>query len=163
MKVLMLIALMIFHPNPSEPDLDEIRLLYEQAPKNEGACEKMISILEPYQEEPLWLGYKGVATMIMAKHVFSPFKKMSLFKEGKGILNDAIAMDSDNMELRFLRFSAQTQAPSFLGYKDDVEEDKQFLINNLSAIEDRSLKKAIRTFLLENGSLSRSEKEIIKD
>ncbi|WP_424494298.1 hypothetical protein [Salinimicrobium sp. GXAS 041] len=163
MKFLMLIFLFSLHSGSADPDLDEIRALYKQAPGNEQACEKMISILEPFEKEPLWLGYKGVATMIMAKHVFSPFKKMSLFKEGKGILNDAIEMDRDNVELRFLRYSAQTQAPSFLSYKDDVEEDQQFLINRLSNMEDLSLKNAVLDFLMENDALSTREKEMIKN
>ncbi len=70
------------------PSIDEIRSLYEKAVTDESACNKLIEILSPYNEKnnPLYAGYKASAIMMMAKHVFNPFSKMSYFKKGKRIL-----------------------------------------------------------------------------
>ncbi len=66
------------------------------------------------KNEPLFLGYHGASQMMMAKHVGNPFKKLSYFNKGKDMYTAAINADPRNVELRFLRFSVQAEAPGFL-------------------------------------------------
>ena len=86
---------------------------------------------------------KAAATMIMAKHAFNPFSKLSHFNKGKNMLQQAIAADRQNVELRLLRYSIQKSAPSFLGYRDEMAADKNFLKTNLPALKDATLKQMI--------------------
>lgn len=159
-----IVLLSLLYFQQGDPDMQKVRSLYERAPMDESACENLLNLLKEYDEnDPLLHGYKGVATMIMAKHVFSPFKKLSRFKEGKNILEKAIEKDPANVELRFLRFTAQSQAPGFLGYKDHLEEDTSFLIKSLPTMENTVLKKQIRDFLLESDSTTDMEKEKINN
>src|SRR5688572_3560519 len=80
------------------PLVNEVRLLYQQAARDEKHCKKLIRLLEPCNESnPLLFGYKGVATMMMANYVFNPFSKLSQFKKGKKMLEKAIAADINNV------------------------------------------------------------------
>ena len=41
--------------------------------------------------------------MMMAKHVFNPFSKLSYFKKGKQMLENAIETDGQNLELEIFK------------------------------------------------------------
>ena len=144
-------------------DMASVRTMFQQAAVDEMACKKMISLLAPYDEkEPLLLGYKASGTMMMAKHVFNPFSKLSYFKKGKQMLEDAINTDDKNFELRFLRFIAQTNIPSFLGYDDDIEKDKEFILNHFLQIKDTGLKAFVLPALIKSKYLTTIEKQQLK-
>ena len=142
------------------PTISEVRSLYEKSVKDESACNKLIEILSPYNENnnPLYAGYKASAIMMMAKHVFNPFSKMSYFKKGKKILENAIKADYNNVELRFLRFNAQTHMPSFLGYNNDIDSDKIFLENSFQRITDENLKAFLLPYLKNSDYISAGKK-----
>ena len=95
----------------------------------------------------MFFGYKGGATIIMAKYVSNPFSKISNFRKGRNMLEKAIAMDRTNSELIFLRFAIQTNIPSFLGYSNDIQEDKKHLQNSLPHLKDKALKEHISGYL----------------
>lgn len=142
-------------------DLDAIRSLYQKAVTNEQYCRQLIDATAAYNENnnPLMLGYKASATMIMAKHVFNPFTKMSYFKKGKDMLEKAIEFDKNNIELRYLRFAAQTNMPSFLGYNKSIQNDKKFLLASFSQIKDVRLKELLLPVLHESKYVTAEEKQ----
>ena len=148
--------------NKELPSINEIRNLYEKSLKNEDDCQKLIDILEPYKKDPLYLGYIGCATMMMAKHAFNPFSKLSYFKKGRIMLEDAIKTDDKNFELRFLRFIAQTNMPPFLGYNNSIEKDKKFILDSFSQINDTSLERYMLPALQKSKDLTQLEKEKLK-
>ena len=144
MKKIILIGLLLYTTISFAeiPSINLIRNLYQKAPAEEKSCKKLIELLLPYNENnnALLLGYKASGTMMMAKHAFNPLSKLSYFKKGKHMLEIAIAADSKNIELRFLRFAVQTEIPSFLGYHDSIEIDKNFLLQSLPGLNDIVLK-----------------------
>lgn len=83
----------------------------------------------------------------MAKHYLNPISKLKTFNNGKKILESAIEKDKLNPELKFLRLSIQENSPSFLGYHNNIKEDKLFLIKCLPTITDDELKKIITSYL----------------
>lgn len=142
----------------------EVRALYEKASKNEQACDYLVSILHPYNENnhTLLAGYKACASMLSAKYALNPYTKINNFKEGRKLLDKVIKKDLQNIELRFLRFAVQTNAPDFLGYNSAIEEDKNILIKNLAQLTDLHLKQLIQNFLLRSTHLSEAQKILIK-
>lgn len=78
--------------------------------------------------------YTGALLMKKAGLVSGLSNKLSLFKEGKGKLEEAIKKYSDNIEFRFLRLMIQENAPSFLNYNNNLEEDSKIIIKNLPAL-----------------------------
>lgn len=131
------------------PSINSVRQKFRNSTSSEQICKDLIKQLEPYNEKnnPLFFGYKGGATMLMATHVFNPFSKFSYFKKGRIILEKAIQADKNNVELRFLRYTVQTNAPSFLGYSSDIEKDLIFLNESISGVKDNELKKIIASYL----------------
>ena len=95
----------------------------------------------------LLTGYKGSLCMGMALHHINPFKKMSFFGDGKKLLEESISREPQNLELRFLRLTIQTNLPSFLGYSDNKESDKKFVQAGLSGVESPELQAHIRNFI----------------
>jgi hypothetical protein len=88
--------------------------------------------------------------MLMAKHAFNPFSKLSYFKKGKLMLESAIKADQTNVELRFLRYTIQTNVPGFLNYSSDKNLDRTFITQSLARLKDQELKKIISEFLLKH-------------
>lgn len=85
--------------------------------------------------------------MMQAKHAFNPISKWNLFKDGKKILESAIASDPNNIELRYLRLTIQSNVPSFLGYSGKIETDKAFLLSKLNSITDKELHQMVTSYL----------------
>ncbi|MGV3527919.1 MAG: hypothetical protein ACO1OO_03415 [Flavisolibacter sp.] len=147
MKLLSIILfLSAFHNKPATvPDIAVVRRLYVQAPAEEEKCQALLQMVNGYSpaNNPTLAGYKAAATMIMAKHTFNPFSKLSHFNKGKNMLQQSIAADNDNLELRFLRYSIQKSAPSFLGYRGELAADENFLKTNLPSLQDAVLRQMI--------------------
>lgn len=78
------------------------------------------------------------------------------------MLEKAIAGDKKNIELRFLRFTAQTNMPAFLGYNSSIEEDKKSILNSFGEIKDVSLKELIVPVLNKSKYLSAKERQQLK-
>lgn len=133
----------------TEPTLEQVRNLFFKAEKDESACQELIQLLAPYHEEnnPLFLGYKGIATIILAKHVSNPFVKLSHFKKGKNMLEKSIEVAPERTELRYLRFAVQTNIPTFLGYHKNIQSDKAFLYKETPKLKDEGLKRHIMDYL----------------
>ena len=147
---------MLFLPaticNAQTVTLMEVRNFYQQAAVNHEACSNLISRLSNKTDLPesVHLGYKGSATMMKARYGLNPFTKLSNFINGKKMLEKAISMDTNNAELRYLRFTIQTNAPSFLGYRSNLNTDKKFLVASLHKIEDATLKSIIENYISTN-------------
>lgn len=131
------------------PEIEDIRLLFHKAGSSQKVCVELIDLLEPYNDKnnALFLGYKASATMLMAKHLINPFSKLSYFKKGKVMLEKAIQFDQNNVELRFLRYTIQTNVPSFLNYSENKDNDKVFLHQSINKLNDQKLKNIIIEYL----------------
>ena len=151
MKRLIIYGLILFSTNSfaDVPPISRVRLLFEQADIQKSSCIKLIKLLEPYNEinSPVLMGYKACGTMMMAKHVPNPFSKLSHFRKGRKMLETVIAVNDKVVELRFLRYSIQTNAPSFLGYNNHIAEDKMFLEKEAPFLNDTVLRNMIYTYL----------------
>lgn len=141
--------------------IEVVRHLYQEAASGKDACEKLLKQLDLVEAEtnPLLFGYKGSATMMMAQHVSNPFSKLSYFHKGKNMLDQAINADLKNMELRFLRFAAQTEAPAMLGYRGDIAQDKNLILASLPTSDDEQLRRLIIGYLAKSEFLDTQEKE----
>jgi hypothetical protein len=129
----------------SPPPLDRIRSLYYHAVDSEDSCQCLIHLLDTYQPkiDPLLTGYKAAGYMVMANHLFNPVKKLSFFKRGRVLLENAVAADTSDIELRLIRYSIQTHCPSFLGYKRNIQEDRGILLQYIQMSPNNSLRTLI--------------------
>ncbi len=162
--LLLIITCFIFTSgSANNPSIEEIRYLYQKAAKEEILCKKLLVSLQIYNEtnNTSLAAYKACATMIMAKYVSNPINKLSKFNEGKNLLEKCIKKDNRNVEIRFLRFTVQSNAPKFVGYNSSIILDKNFLIKAVSSINDKQLKNMVTTFLKSSNYLTNTEKQLL--
>ena len=70
-----------------------------------------------------------LGAMLMRRAGFggSAPNKLKLFKQGRKLLEGAIAIDPNNAEYRFLRLIIQENAPGALGYNKDEQKDSEII------------------------------------
>lgn len=79
-------------------------------------------------DNPTVYAYKCLYYIMNAKYVFWAHKKMENFRTGKSKLDQAILKYPGNADLRLVRYAVQKNAPKFLKYYKNIEEDKEVLI-----------------------------------
>lgn len=143
-----------------DPTLVSIREHYYKASEQKSKAESFMLRFDKVgaKSDPILVGYKGVASMLQAKYVLNPYNKLKHFNSGKGWLESAVKSSPSDVELRFLRFCIQTNAPFFLGYSDEIDRDKEIIMARWSALADTDLKKRIADFMLASDELSTAEK-----
>lgn len=145
-------------------DIIKVRNLYYRATVNKETSDSFYTYLKtsPSIGISLLKGYMGMSYMIKANHSWNPYNKLSFFNKGKEYLNGAIEKDLENVELRFLRFCVQTNAPVFLAYSNDIYGDKVVILNGYHLIHDEDLKIRIRNYMKNSKICTQQEKAIFK-
>lgn len=127
-------------------ELEDIRYNYSQAATNKLLCKQMIYKLRN-DSEPIRVAYLGAFQTIWAKHTLNPFEKLKTFKEGKANIEESVAQSPSDTEIRFIRLSVQLNAPKFLGYSNNIEEDKKIIRYSGSDIKSETLQTMIKECL----------------
>lgn len=97
--------------------------------------------------------YLGALYCKRAAFQKSPKDKLSDFKQGAELLESCVNEQPKNVEFRFLRYIIQTKSPRFLGYTDNIDEDKDYIEHHTDLIS-KQLKQVIKAFSSANLSLS---------
>jgi hypothetical protein len=143
----------------------QLRSQYYKASEDNKEAERFLKSLSSETESnPLTYGYRGMAELISAKHSINPYSKINHFVKGKGYLEKAIQLSPENPELRWLRFSVQTNAPSFLAYNSNIPMDKKYLLKVLlkEVSVDADLYQRVLEFSLQSPDFTKEEKEKIR-
>ncbi len=129
-------------------DIDEVRINYTKCIEDKGLCKSMIDKLENSKyKSATHLAYLGGLRSIWANHASNPLSKLKTFKQGREDIEDAIKKEPQNPEIRFIRLSIQKNAPSFLGYKSNIKEDKEFIRNNRKLLASEAVLKNVNNLL----------------
>ncbi len=110
--------------------------------------------------EPLLKGYIGAVNIARARHA-PIMDKRGFLKTGIALLEEAIKEKPNNTELLFLRLTIQSKLPSFLGYNDNIEADKKFVLANFSTTPS-PLKERIARFIEKSEDFTEAEKAMVK-
>ncbi|MCY4779223.1 hypothetical protein ORI89_06150 [Sphingobacterium sp. UT-1RO-CII-1] len=144
--------------NGQNLEMTDIRRDFKIGHKDKDLCQRYLKELEEHANSSVERGYEAAYHMFMANHTGNPFKKMSYFKSGRKMLEEAIQSDQNSVELRYIRLCIQYYIPSYLGYKGNVEEDKRYLTENLYKLRDDSVKDLIYNYL--KGAKMYSDEEL---
>ena len=79
--------------------------------------------------------YRASAIMQKAQYSFWPNQKFSYFSKGKNALETFIQKHPNNVEGRYVRLLVQSELPGFLGYKDNIMADAEFIISQVGNSE----------------------------
>lgn len=163
MKVLVLALLSLFVYDAPSTEIHEMRTLFPLIHHHETAVEKLKGIAGTRQHSAVHNAYAAAAEMASAQFKFNPLTKLSVFQSGKHKLEECIARNPLQPELRYIRFVIQSRVPAFLGYSSNLNQDKQFLLSQLIQLRqhDLHLYEQVAAFLLSSGNLSPKEKTLI--
>ena len=144
MKKLIILFFMICSNNIVSQNISEIRALYFNTTDNISKCNSLKTLLNSIENKNNTINaYIGANALLYCKHSDNSFKKYSYFKQGKKMIEDAVKSDPDNLEIKFLRYINQINAPWFLNYKCNIKDDLKFINSNLDLISDEGFKKII--------------------
>ncbi|MBP8850190.1 MAG: hypothetical protein KBG80_06500 [Breznakibacter sp.] len=143
----------------SENEISTIRELYSKAAKSSEQAivlsQKLSSVTT--QSENLLVAYRGASFTLNAKYAKRVLDKVSLFKEGVKYIESAVKSDSANIEIRFVRFTVQENAPEIVGYKKNLQSDKRFILSNYKD-QTIALKSYLKAYLKNAKTLTDAEK-----
>jgi len=150
----------------SDSQKEIVRSGFYQAIQDSKKADFLVAKISKLRDKhPLFQAYHGATFAIMAKTRWNPFSATSLLNKSKEELNAAVKKSPNNIEIRFIRFAVQKNIPNFLGYSENTNEDKTFIINNLDKFRDAKLSKEMKDyviyFLKEQAGYSSKEIELI--
>lgn len=152
----------LLHFSVLSPSISEVRKLFLVAAENEVSFNKLKNLLEKEtHRSALMEGYYGSTLMIEANYLANPISKLSAFNNGKTILEKAIKSAPNDVELRYLRFTIQSEAPAILNYNANLKEDKKLLLEKHKNITDKILKNNIVSFLKNSKVVTEAEKKTL--
>lgn len=148
--------------------LSVIRLGFYDAIMDCKKAESLIvAINEVTTQSSLVKVYKGATYAIMAKNQWNPFTALRLLRISRGEMNRAVEAAPKNLEIRFVRFAVQKNIPSYLGYSDNMEGDKEYLIKHIDRFYNPKLSKKMRdyilSFMVEQGGYDKQQIKLIKE
>lgn len=164
MKLIVFLFLLL---NFNSTSLSEMRNLFEKISYHEVHVVKLKEISVSPQNQistNVKLAYYASAVMTSAKYKINPATKLSLFNEGKNLLEKAISSDTSSVETRYIRYVLQSNVPAILKYNKEILKDKKFIISNLANLKstDGELYIKITSYLLATKQLQQTELEKIK-
>ncbi|NHF60556.1 hypothetical protein FK220_014470 [Flavobacteriaceae bacterium TP-CH-4] len=164
MKVAALIVGLLFSILPV-PDISEVRQSYREASTDGEAATRLYQDLSTISkgEDDVLIAYKGGVTTMLAKYAKTVKEKKMFFKEGITFLEYAVEKAPNNIEIRYVRLSVKENAPKITGYKKNLDEDKDFILNHLSSVENPEIKKYIKGYISQSKIFNESEKQSVLD
>ncbi len=143
-------------------DLDTLRNAYSTANKSNQNAEKFIDLAESSTStDTNVLGYKAASYFLKSKLNLEKGKRIENLKIGGKQLESLISKNPNNAELRMIRLSLQENLPKIVGYYKNINEDKEFLLKNVSN-QSSDIKKYIRNFIAQSKSFTAKEKTSFK-
>lgn len=147
----------------SVADISEIRKMYPNSSKSEANAKALAAKLSEVTEaetNKALVAYKGASETLFSKFSNNLPGKIKHMKAGANLIDGAVAADADNIEIRMIRLSVQESVPKIVGYKDNIKEDKAFIVANYEKSGD--LKEYIKNFILRSKSFTAAEKSAYK-
>lgn len=164
MKFLYLIITLFAFTNQSL-DLKEVRDMYRDAAHDKSKVEAFYIALSPVKKEDAvtLVAYKGASIALKARGAKTIKEKKEGFVEGATLLEYAIQKEPNAIEPRFIRLGIQENTPKLLGYKEDIDKDKLFLLKQYSSISSINLKNHIKDYILQSTLFTPEEKDLVRN
>ena len=169
---LVVISLVIMTPNElyakgHDDPLKKLRTYFIESVDSREAikeAERYIASLEG-TGDPLIQAYDAMFSIMHAKHVFWPGKKMDYLKAGLPVLDSLILQYPDYSEIRYLRLLGCYYLPRILDRGWSVKEDFQALAQQLPGQENDfppELYRDMVQFVYEKGIVGETEKDQLR-
>lgn len=142
MKYILLLLLFVNHSN-AQSDFKDLRKVFILSTDSYLKCTQLNEMtIDKVTISPIYHSYNIVSKILQSKHLRNPVKKIKVFKENTKRLDSLLVFHPNILEIRFLRYSIQSNAPKILGYTNFVNDDYDFIMQNILNA-DEELKKFI--------------------
>ena len=138
-------------------EINKVRNTYKLAVEKSAKADELVKITANYGNNATLMAYHGTGKALQAKHGWNPASRFALAKEAASLLNKAAATATQNLEVRFLRFSFESRAPSILGITSHTNEDKTWILSHLD--KKHPIWDVMKAFLKQCDLLSEAEKQ----
>lgn len=150
MKILSVVfAFFLISISSESITVEKIREAYKVCNQSKDHANKFYEVTKQglQNKGAIYKGYHGAALALKASYSWNPINKMSYFNKARKTIDAAIQSEPDNIELRMIRSSIQTNVPKILGYYKNIEEDRDFILNNLENVTTIELKEYIQGYI----------------
>lgn len=153
------ILFLVFSGSPS---ITEIRKLYVTAASSEANAKEFVEKLSNVSKEDnkTLVAYKGASLTVVSKLEKKIADKSRKFKEGASLIEYAIAIEPNNIEIHLIRLSVQENVPKIVNYRGNKKEDKRYLLDNYKE-QSGALKVYVGNFITQSKSFTAAEKELV--
>lgn len=128
---ILLFFILTYNGYAQELSVQDVRDRYDQSLLSEKDAIELYNDLEALKtKDALMIAFKGSINGMMCLHDKNPVKRLKYIKSASFYANEAVTMDDDHLEIRFIRFAIESKSPKILGYSTHLEEDKLFLLQN---------------------------------
>jgi hypothetical protein len=145
----------------SKEEIQDIKKAMLRAVESSSVTDSLYNkLVSKKSKSALIIAYVGTLEALKAKHSWNPYNKIKYVAQSRSTMKIAIDKESDNLEIRFLRFSIQHYTPGFLGYSKELEEDRKAIVTqftNKTFGTDQVLIQSIADFMIKSKRCSASE------
>jgi hypothetical protein len=136
--------------------IEDIRDAYKTCNESKEKAEQFYELTQKglQNKGAIYQAYHGAALALKASFSWNPFSKISYFNKAKKMIDEAILSEPDNIELRMIRLSIQTNTPKIADYYKNLEEDKDYIFDNIDKVDDKDLKLYIENFIAQSAIFS---------
>ena len=139
-------------------NFSELREKYHLASKSKGNAEKFYEYVQRMNNESaVILAYKGAGTLLVSRFATNKEMRKEQFQSGIKMVEQAVAKETNNVEVRLVRLSIQENTPKFLKYKANIEEDKKVIMQNFNR-QNAGLKDYIQKYVAQSKVFTEVEK-----
>ncbi len=150
--------------------LDMARQLFYSSVENEKALEKAFNLFQKIGEQESYEGmaltYIGALTALKGKYAFSPISKYRWVLKGLQVMDQAIMMNPENIEARFIRGMTCFYLPFFFRRKKTAYGDFQFIVSKIKEEfyhYDGQMMLNVIQFLLDHAKLDEEEIQTLQE
>lgn len=121
-----------FFTNTQKTNIEEIRKQMLRAISSPKVTDSLYNHLyDDSPKNPLITAYLGALEALKAKDSWNPYNKIKYLNLSNKTVLKAVNASPNDMEIRFIRFSIQSNLPHFLGLNKDLESDKNQILHQL--------------------------------
>jgi len=143
--------------------LEDVRRHYAAALQARNLAGALLADLDEDSPESVILAYRAATQALLARQTGNPFRKLGYVKQSENTFRSALALEPENVEIRYLRFSIQHHLPAFLGMSRDLETDWEVIVRNLPGFRaPEPLKQEIIQFMIESGRCESDQLQQLK-
>ena len=146
-------------------DIAEVRTAYRSAPTSEALTKTLFDDLTAVgkSDDPVLIAYKGAVITLMAAYAEGLNEKKQFFKDGRELLEYAVATAPDNVEIRCVRLSVQENIPKVTGYRKNQEEDKAFILQHYASMQNADAQDFVKGFVYQSKNFTASERQSLSN